>query len=77
MSSPSYSDYEPENPFLRNKRRYKNILMIRNATISQVAFVRNIVMNLLLHFRKELVEESRSTSKVSNSKKVKSRKGVV
>ena len=47
--------------------------MIRNATISQVAFVRNIVMNLLLHFRKELVEESRSTSKVSNSKKVKSR----
>lgn len=42
-------------------------------SISQVAFVRNIVINLLLHFRKELVEESRSTSKVSNSKKVKSR----
>jgi len=44
LSSPSYSDYEPENPFLRNKRR------------------------------KELVEDTRSTSKVSNSKKDKKKK---
>ena len=32
--------------------------------------IRNNVVNLLLHFRKELVEDSRSTSKVSISKKV-------